>query len=198
MSTSSEQVRVWLDTVLNPLAEAVQEEQAWLARGRTTFRHHLRDLEGIRDTREIVGLRYELNLDQIRRFEPKLAAACERHDDARAALAQAARDAFDTLVAQGAAADSGDDERPYLLEYLIEGLADLPAHYALRETWASWREELVGLWSRDPLLEAPRLELERRRGAMREAADELAAALRERIVALADAHQLAPVRRAEA
>ncbi len=192
-ATSAQQVRDWLDTVLNPLSEAVQDEMVWLNQGRATFRHHLRDLDGILATRSIVGRRYEQNLAQIERYDDELRAHFERHDTAREALAEAARNAFDRLDEM--AGPLQPDARPYLLEYTVEGINTLPHHYELRDLWTEKRPQLLDVWQREPMVAEARRALEARRAEMLQAATALEDLLRRRIESLADRHGVAPVGR---
>lgn len=193
-----DQVRVWLDTVFRPLDEGLAGEIEWLeTRKSPSYRQASKSLERISTTHEHIGARHRRNLEQVRRWSAELRTASDVHDQAARVLRAACEEAHAALLADervlAATRSVAENERAYLVEYLVNGVEELPSHYGLRDVWSQVRPGL--LQAREP-------HRERVATIARLVSDVLEAALRLRSVvdrlfdSVADEYKLPPVAQA--
>ena len=193
-----DQVRVWLDTVLVPIADALRVERVHAERENWSFRCHSRDFEFLWHTGDMVSPRHLLNLEQLWQRHADVKALSTGHNDGLARLREACRSAFDATIGDGGFGDlarragAEDSDLRYLAEHIVNGAEELPHHYSLRDRWESHGRDLLAL-RQTPSLEDLYAEVRANGSAFREAVLDLSNAVMPMIITLADAHGLAPV-----
>lgn len=200
---SRDQVRVWLTTVIAPMASALAVEEHWATRGNWSFRCETQDFESLWPVHRMVAAPYSPNLEQLLRYRDDVKKLVKAHDSGLDSVRAAARHAYDRLrhhhrfqtLAASAAVSEGDGA--YLAEYVVNGLRDLASHHSFHELWS--REGSIFLALReDPALTSEFHSLEAAgRGFMKSVKTLLVkvAALQ---VELADTYRLPPVEPSDA
>lgn len=154
---SKEQVKVWLGTVVAPMVDALRVESGRVSHGNWSFRCDTQDFEFLWPTEEMFSPVYRPNAEQFWRYYPIFRKLAADHDDALAKLRSACLDAFERLLRSEdfshllakVSVEQGD--RKYLAEYVVNGISDLPSHYALLDVWCQHGSAFLDLRSRPNL-----------------------------------------------
>ena len=195
---SKDQVRVWLTTVIGPLASALGIEHERASSHNWSFRADVQDFEFLWPTRKMVSVQYQANLDQFLRYARDARDLAETHDRALDALRDLARRAFTHLVTSTAfravavEARIEESDWKYIAEYVINGSSELPSYYVLHERWNHTRGQFLALRATPSL--APHFAELRRAG---EEFESTVATLMDEVrrlqASLADSYKLPPV-----
>lgn len=195
---SREQVKAWLGTVLTPMSGSLRVEYDRASKGNWSFRCDTRDFEFLWRTEEMLSPVYRPNLEQLWRYYPTLREQAKAHDEALVNLQKACQAAFERIL-QSEEFDRlreqfpvEKDDRKYLAEYVVNGLRDLPSHYALSDIWRDHGNKFLDLRSKPAL--KPGFEEVRRAGELfRREVEHLLQEIERIQEALADKFQLPPV-----
>jgi hypothetical protein len=162
-------VRTWLDTVINPLVQALQDEVILLERRNWTLASRPSRLELIRPVREHLSYESSENLDQLTRsVGDPLRDLIDRHDELAERLQHDVvsihsllagnaefRSLCDSLLSSERLADSGlrsedvfgacppEERYDLLAQYVVNSTGALSAHYSTAKFWNRNRQELL-------------------------------------------------------
>lgn len=146
-----EQIRVWLGTVLSPLLRALDVELTFVSQRNWSFRCESRDFEYLWPTAMMVGFPHRANAEQVFRYFPTLQKSTTAHDNALGELRAKCQAGYEALLASPdfqslpVPPDSRAEERKYFAEYVVNGIRDLPAHYAFADFWRAAGIEYLSL-----------------------------------------------------
>lgn len=152
-----EQIRGWLAHVLSPMLRALDIEVSFLSQRNWSFRCESLDFEYLWPTGMMVAFPHRATTEQVFRYYPTLGAKTAAHDSTLTELRDQCR-ALYTAVLQSPQlqelpmpADARPEDRRYFVEYVINGIRDLPAHYAFSEFWKGAGAQYLKLRS-DPAM----------------------------------------------
>jgi hypothetical protein len=165
VTVSSQIVRAWFDTVLNPLIRALTTEADVLARGNLTWKTEVQRFASLVPVREHLVEEVHPNLEQILALHPEFDPPIAEHDRRLPPLAEAClrlqealleckvlRDAFDR-AASAAPPDKKlaeylggldpQDHVKFIAENLINSVRKLPSYYITAPLWNRHRDEFA-------------------------------------------------------
>lgn len=150
-----DQVRAWLNTVIDPLLRSLRVEREFLSRPSWTFRPFIEDFEYLTPTANVFGTIYRANADQLARYVRRFGDLRERHDRALDALRTACRAAFDDVVRhdqlQALVAGWPSEEAAAVASYVVNGVRTLPSHYTRSAEWNRRAPEFLAVRKLDEL-----------------------------------------------
>ena len=152
-----EQIRVWLATVLSPMLRALDIELSFLSQGNWSFRCEIQDFEYLWPTAMMVGFPHRANTEQVFRYYPSLNDKATAHDNALTILRDKCRALYNVLLQSAQfrglpmPPQARPEDRRYFAEYVINGVRDLPSHYAFSEFWKEAAAQYLKLHS-DPAM----------------------------------------------
>lgn len=139
------QAAAWLRTVIAPLLRGLDRVLEHTERRDWTFVPP-DQLRWIVPAASMIPRVYQPNFSQMTRQGARLASAVATYDRAQAALAAAARGAFDALVAHpGFLRLTVPDQRAVLGGYVVNNRREPPRHVALFTEWTQIGGELLAL-----------------------------------------------------
>lgn len=152
-----EQIRAWLATVLSPMQRALDVELSFLSKRNWSFRCESQDFEYLWPTPMMVGFPHRANTEQVFRYYPSLSSKTASHDTTLTVLRDQCRALYNALLQSAQfqelpmPPDARPEDRRYFAEYVINGIRDLPSHYAFSEFWKDAGVRYMKLRS-DPVL----------------------------------------------
>ncbi len=196
---SKEQVRVWLDTVVGPLLQALRIEEVHADDSNWTFDSVTNELDEFWHASGMVDPRFRANLLQFFRYHPGIATLVARHDRARDLLLKRCAGAFRSVLASddfqklaGSLTDVREEDRRYLAENVVNGLHELGSQHIHRKIWAGQGAAFLRLAHTRALREAYGY-LANAGDRMRNCVKELRRAMEQLQMSLSDDHQLPPI-----
>ena len=167
-------VRAWFDTVINPLLQALKNEQTYLEKGDCTWRFRPGGLEALRSVRAHLDLEAWDNLEQIAQFYRGVKLAADSHDknveslSERCALLQQRvqnspelLDIYQRVTMAKSLAGIGyssleqvfgayppSDHLALLAQYIVNQTGYLPDHYHTARLWNKFRKEFLAVLAR--------------------------------------------------
>lgn len=156
--------RAWIDTVLNPLLNALDVETQLVRKSSWTWRYRHRTLEYLRTVRAHLGLLPTENLDQLLHAYPELRGDLDAHDRALVEVKDACAALHDDLVASAefqqaceraatpenltrtgwiAGATTAEERVSALAENAVNGQQEIPEYVSTYGLWKEFGKEFL-------------------------------------------------------
>jgi hypothetical protein len=98
----SDRAKAWLVSVINPILEALDDQEPWMRNSRWTWRPLTGDFDALGRVRVFVSPRYRPNLDDLVESSPEIAARMDSYDVALEGLRKALQACHQKLTASQA------------------------------------------------------------------------------------------------
>jgi len=157
-------VRAWFDTVLNPLIWSLRTEANLLDRGDFTLRTNVEDFGGkplfvsLVPVREHITTDARDNLDQFLTVYPEIKVTIDDHDQKLHVLYERVSAYYTALVELPELHEilrplpGGDAIAPYVAEYVVNNITQLPYFYANYGLYKTRGPEFLALRERDEVV----------------------------------------------
>ncbi|MGE0820876.1 MAG: hypothetical protein AB7G75_00420 [Candidatus Binatia bacterium] len=159
---STERVKAWIYSVMNPLMEDLLAENTLLSKKNITWRYQTMEMEFIQRAREHISPSLRPNYDDLLRGMPILKPQMEERDEKVEMLFQIAQECWQQLVSQlhfqveQSLLQWEKEGNPYpgggtpeggffqlVAEYVMNNIEELPAHYTSRTFWSRFRADFL-------------------------------------------------------
>jgi hypothetical protein len=163
-------VRVWFDTVLNPILTGLRVQQEYLAKANWTWRYRGSQFEVIAPAVSYIDIRFRDNYEHLIAYETSIQDRLIEHGKQVEQLRKACKKLQSTLQQNqklhelykrytspevleklGTTTDkmfggySIEDHIAYLAQLIINSTDELPDYYTAHPIWNRYREEFIGI-----------------------------------------------------
>ena len=166
-------IRVWFDTILNPMIEGLEIEIDYLNKSNLTWRGFNNSFQELKPLFNFCNYRYHANLDQSDRYYPIILETIEKHDNKLALLEESCLNLFSVLknsqilkdlynekvkeilknnseITDSRINDFKDENNyRYIAEYIINNRDNLDSGYTLSPIWNSFKDIFKNLLNDD-------------------------------------------------